>query len=1091
MVKMNSRFILLMRLVNKEVNKALIVVFLLSFWVMAFTAVAKEVDDVNKKYNFNIPVQTLSTSLNKLSDIAKISFLFPYDLVESKEGNSVQGNYTVSQALSVLLKGSHLEGELSDKKAFLIKPIAANKYNNDNLGKNNMNTQKTLLASIFAMLFSTTSSAEIAQDVENSVDKAQVENNKLATNTAKDTEVEEVERIVVTGSRLLRPGLTSALPLAIVTADEIEKSGFSSITDMFADMPSFNGEQFSIDNNRPNNIGRQNVQIRGLGYSRTLHLIDGVRMAGGDTAGVADVSMIPTGMIERVEIAKGASSAVYGSDAIAGVINYKILKHYDGIKVKATTGISEEGDAPRNKISIIAGSTFDRGGFTAGLEIEKVESYMRGDRDFYHPDHSKQLVDGKFYATNWSSDVTPEGTYSYYINSYDDNNRRTSVYYYYNRNLGTDGSDVDNHYSEIVGDSFSYWRDARDDAADKYKAAYGYNFFNDELDGSNRTEYNLVLNGYYNVTDNIEATLQVMSSYRDNYTQQAPAWVPRMKINANAPGNPFGRQVYMRRRLSERNTTTETTPLHVRLGLNGAFTNTETWEWTADLVHSKIEAEHNYAPQINLDTLSKAVGNPNYCLESEGCVPLNVFVDTEDMLLEPHTVYGLKDVSKGETNTLMLNAMGELWTLPAGTMQLAVGAEYRTEEVSRVFDEVRTEYNLSGFPKRENVVPPKRTITEIYAEMSIPLLTDAPMAKHLSIELAARYSHYDDVGSKAVPSVNVFYKPIDELLLRVNYAQGFRAPTLWDLHRGNIYTDNPSAAFMFDPCAGSSWDQYALCQSFGEKVPQAEADEYSYQTGANPDLKPETSESINFGLVWTPEYVDGFTMTFDYWDVVIEDDPARLTSVIFLENAESNGEKFGDLIQRNPDTHVVEWYNSIPLNLGHREYSGTDLELDYKFPSSSFGNFTLKYTWAHMIEGRSKFGENSDWTPEKGRWSWIPNKQSLKLFWNKNAWNASYSIYHGDETYSGYDEITSYDDFDLDDPEQFEDARYIALNWVPSYITHYMSVGYNTEDFGRFNLNIQNPWGAEPEFYDRSEGYLRGPSPRGRYFTLNWSYKFK
>ncbi len=1078
----DSRFTFLMRLINRQVNKALIVICLLGFCFLAFNAQAKENKKINGKYEFNIPVQALSKSLNKLSDVAKISFLFPYDLVENKKGNSVQGNYTISQALTVLLQGTNLEGELSDKKAFLIKPLSKNKYNNDKMGSNNMNTQKTLLASIFAMLFSSVSGAE---GIDAEIEKTQIETNKLKEVTAKK---DEVERIVVTGSRLLRPGLTSALPLSTVTSAEIEKSGFSSITDMFADMPSFNGEQFSIDNNRPNNIGRQNVQIRGLGYSRTLHLIDGVRMAGGDTAGVADVSMIPTGMIERVEIAKGASSAVYGSDAIAGVINYKLLKQYDGVKVQATTGISEEGDAPRNKISIVAGTTFERGGFTAGLEIEKVESYMRGDRDFYNPDHSDQLVDGLFNATNWSSDVTPEGTYSYYINSRDENNNRVSTYHYFNRHQGTDGSSLDN-YSEIVGDTL-YWRDARDDASSKYKDAYGYDFFQDELDGSDRTEYNLLLNGYYNVTDNIEATLQFMSSYRENYTQQAPAWVNRMKVNADAPGNPFGRQVYMRRRLSERNTTTETTPLHIRLGLNGAFTNTQTWEWTADLVHSKIKADHKYAPQINLDTLGVAVGNPANCLESEGCVPLNVFVDTKDMLLEPHTVDGLYDISEGETNTLMFNAMGELWELPAGAMQLAVGAEYRTEEVSRVFDETRAEYNLSGFAKRENVVPPKRTVTEIYAEMSIPLLTDAAMAKHLSVELAARYSNYNDVGDKVVPSVNIFYKPIEDLLLRVNYAQGFRAPTLWDLHRGNIYTDNPSAAFLHDPCAGSSWTEYSLCESFGDKIPQAEADDYSYQTGANPDLKPETSESINFGLVWTPSFIEGFNMTFDYWDVTIEDDPARLTSVIFLENAQSNGEKYANLIQRNPDTHVVEWYNSIPQNLGHREYSGTDLELDYALPTTALGDFRIKYTWAHMLEGRSKFGETSDWTPEKGRWSWIPNKQSLSFFWNKDAWNASYSIYHGDETYSGYDEITSYADFDLTDPDQFDDARDIALNWVPSYITHYMNIGYNTNDFGRFNLNIQNPWGAEPEFYDRSEGYLRGPSPKGRYFTVNWSYKF-
>jgi len=159
------------RLINGQVNKTLIVISLLSFFLLAFNVTAKEQTKINRKYEFNIPVQSLSQSLNKLSDIAKISFLFPYDLVKNKEGKSVQGKYTTQQALTMLLKNTNLEGKLSGKRAFLIKPLT----NNNNLGKQQMNHPKTLLATIFTLMFSSASSAEEAAQPKASEKEDQIE----------------------------------------------------------------------------------------------------------------------------------------------------------------------------------------------------------------------------------------------------------------------------------------------------------------------------------------------------------------------------------------------------------------------------------------------------------------------------------------------------------------------------------------------------------------------------------------------------------------------------------------------------------------------------------------------------------------------------------------------------------------------------------------------------------------------------------------------------------------------------------------------------------------------------------------------------
>lgn len=894
-----------------------------------------------------------------------------------------------------------------------------------------------------------------------------------------------IEQIVVTGSRLRRPELTSALPLLTVTQKDVELSGMASITDLFAQMTGFNGDSFSIDDRSANNIGRQNIQIRGLGYSRTLHLIDGVRMAGGDTAGVADVSMIPTGMLERVEVAKGASSAIYGSDAIAGVINYILLKDYDGIKVKVRTGLSEKGDAAKNKIGIVAGKQFERGGFTIGVEFDDINTFRRNDRSFYKTDHRGDTNDGVNYGDDFTSKYTPSGTFVYY-------NKVSGVntYHYNHRQEGTDGSQLSD-YDVVTGDPNTDWRKADKSAQDKYIDIYGYNFFQDSLDASNRREYNAVFNGYYSLTDNLEATLQVMASYRDNFSKEAPAVINRLRIHQNNPYNPFGRRVDMYRRLiseTERSTSTKTKPLHIRFGLNGNLS--DKWEWSMDLIHSKITADRTYPSTLNYDALKKAVGNPLYCLEAEGCTPLNVFVDADQLDLESFRVTGLSDISKGKTNAAHFDVLGELWDLPAGTMQLAVGVEYRGEEVSRTFDDIRSQYNLVGnLAKREDVIPPKRTVKEIYMETNVPLLTDAPLAKHLSVEFALRHSSYNDAGSKTVPSVNLYWKPVEELLFRANYAEGFRAPTLWDLHRGAVYYEERSFRNTSDPCAGPDWEEFELCRSFGGQIPQAQAYEWGFETGGNLDLKPESAKSINLGVVWTPEYIKGFTATFDYWQADIEGDPARLTRIMMRENARTNGQLFGDLIERNPDTHVIEYYKSIPINIGEREYSGWDLELNYRSAETDYGQFGINFKWSHMIKGRTQFLGDSEWTPEAGRFNWIPNKQSVKLYWNKGKWRASFFVYRGDKTFNSYNQDTTYEVTDLNDQDQLDLARENALLWVPSYNNKYMNIGYDAGKYGSFNLNIQNPFNEKPKFYNSSVGYKRGPSPRGRYFTLSWSKK--
>lgn len=289
-----------MRLNKGQVNKARIVIVLLSFCFFISNIQAKENKMMNEKYEFNIPVQPLSESLNKLSDIAKISFLFPYDLVKDKKGNPIQGNYSVEQALTMLLKGNNLEGDLSNKKAFLIKPLSKN--NKDDQGKDQVNTQKTLLASIFTLMFSSTAAAEgVATDTQK-VDKK---------------EKGKIEVIEVTSQKRQQNQQKVGIAVTAFSEDMLETLGVEQPIDIAQHTP---------------NLNVKNV----LNKSAPIFTIRGIGNAAFTSNSVAPVGVytdelfLPTNSmmsfsvfdVERVEVLKGPQGTLFGRNTTAGAVSF-------------------------------------------------------------------------------------------------------------------------------------------------------------------------------------------------------------------------------------------------------------------------------------------------------------------------------------------------------------------------------------------------------------------------------------------------------------------------------------------------------------------------------------------------------------------------------------------------------------------------------------------------------------------------------------------------------------------------------------------------------------------------------------------------
>jgi len=288
-----------MRPIKRQVNKALIVINLLSFCCFVFNVEATENNKINEKYEFNIPVQSLSQSLNELSDIAKISFLFPYDLVVNKTGSSVKGRYNVQQALTVLLSNSGLEGELSDKKAFLIKPLSPNTNNNENLGKKEVKTQKTILATLFTMLFSTAANAEETANKE--VDKAA-----------------EIEVITVSGIRgSLKKSMNdkrySTEIMDSISAEDIGQLPDENIAEALQRVT-------GIQMTRSDTGEGSTIQIRGLSDNNVE--INGQVSAGSGADRSVNFQDIPSELFSGIEVLK-APTADKIEGSLGGTVNLK------------------------------------------------------------------------------------------------------------------------------------------------------------------------------------------------------------------------------------------------------------------------------------------------------------------------------------------------------------------------------------------------------------------------------------------------------------------------------------------------------------------------------------------------------------------------------------------------------------------------------------------------------------------------------------------------------------------------------------------------------------------------------------------------
>jgi iron complex outermembrane recepter protein len=715
--------------------------------------------------------------------------------------------------------------------------------------------------------------------------QAAAQDSQLPPEAQAAAEAQDEEAIVITGSRIRRDPLSQDAPVTFVDRADIDKTGLNSINDVLQRLPASGGGLNSKFNNSGNlgnppdgggvGAGAAEIDLRYLGSRRVLVLVDGLRFVNGASAsgvpGSTDLNAIPESAIERVEVLNDGASAIYGSDAIAGVVNIITKRSQRGVQASAQLGIYDEGDGFTQNYQLSWGNGSEGPlRIVVGGNYVKQDPVWAGDRDL---SAFPEPYTNACQAT--CSSFTPNGRYT------------GSIFVGGNATL----------IAPVIGRAPTP-ADFRPfvSPADRYNFAPS-NYLQIPLE-----RWSLFGNGEYEIAEDIKVSGKLMWNRRESKNQAAPLpfgigptsgltpVLSAIVVDDTNPFNPFGvdlggannnvNAIFRRfveggpRRFSQTvDTIYGVGTVDGRFGMGG-----RDWYWDVNASYGHNKAKQAMQGNIDSSKLRQALGPVASC--TAPCVPFNLF-GGEGSITQPmidFVTFEQNDSSRQSQFDVTANLSGSLLDLPGGPLGLAVGVEYR--KLSGRFDP--DPVVAAGFSSDIPAQPTKGSysVREAYAEINAPLVRDILFANLLELNGAVRFSDYSTSGSTTNFKAGVNWKPVRDLRLRATWAEGFRAPSIGEL----FGTQSRFDEVLDDPCSSHlsnaaprrfSNDAAVRAACIAAGVPadgsyqQANA-QISVSTGGNEDLQPETSRSWVFGGVWSPSRIPGFSVEANWYRIKVK-----------------------------------------------------------------------------------------------------------------------------------------------------------------------------------------------------------------------------
>ena len=811
-----------------------------------------------------------------------------------------------------------------------------------------------------------------------------------------------LNEVIVTGTRLIEPGLTSASPVTSVSAEQIKEQGSVRIEDLLNTLPQVFADQGSTVSNGA--TGEATVNLRNLGVQRTLVLINGRRLMPGDPAppqlnGVSapDLNNIPAALVERVDVLTGGSSSTYGADAVAGVVNFVMNDHFEGVKIDANVSAYQHSqhsplasvvtasgdqvpsgstiDGPQRDINIIFGKNLadGAGNFTAYVGYRETSALLEDARDFSAC--TPGLISGS------TSQMTCEGSSTNATGRFIPNNTN-----------GVPNTNGD--FTVGPGGAFIPFTNGA-----KYNFA-PTNYFQRPDERWTAGDFM-----HFDITPKMQVYNEFMFMHDTSIAQLAPGGaffgqgtatdpntgIPNgtSQVNCNNPllsgselaalcnGSTAGNAQFLfgRRNVEggPRTNDLEHTSFRAVVGLKGELV--DGWKYDTYFQEGRTEYSNfgsgNFSKQNfanALDVITGPNGTP-VCASGAPCVPYNPWTPGGVTAAALNYV-DIPTLLTGNTEERIWdgNLTGDLGkyglTVPGNDSGLIVnvGSQWRSEHATLHSDEPDINFDVSGSGGPTEPLDAGFTVWEGYLEGGLPIISDKPWAKELSAEVGYRYSSYNLGFNTNTYKFGVNYAPTSDIRFRANYNRAVRAPNLQELFSQKLISLEGS----YDPCAGSTTGfptaSLAQCMRTGVtagqygKILPSTAGQYNGLVGGNPQLQPEKSDTVTFGIVLTPSFVPNLSVELDYYDIRIKNVISSYTFPLELNQCLNTGNSYfcGNVHRDSNGTlwaSTEGYVNDPTLNLGALQSKGVDLQANYKLDLNQWGrlNFNLNGTYTAQL----------------------------------------------------------------------------------------------------------------------------------------------
>ncbi|WP_066966892.1 TonB-dependent siderophore receptor [Microbulbifer sp. Q7] len=853
-----------------------------------------------------------------------------------------------------------------------------------------------------------------------------------------------VEEVIVTGSRIARDPLSTTGPITIVDSEAISRSGVGTIDELLNQLPSMGTTGINANDNNGGQ-GLAFVDLRNLGSARTLVLVNGRRFvsSASGVSSAVDMNNIPVDMIDRIEVLTDGASAVYGSDAVAGVINVVMKDSFEGVRINARAGSTSEGGGENGELSITFGGEGERGKFIANINHSQRDEITYNDREWAGLT-SSMGPNGNIFTRYGAFSVQEDGLTLGGYEGYDIGQHMWLSGAMERTSVTASGTYSATDAVEAWGE-FSYTTKTTNQqlAAQPMYAGNGFN-----------------LDPEQHLPQEIKDQLQdAWQEAKDAYDAAVAAGVAEDELPAY-PGDSWveGFSDYRVRPVAggTRDYEQSTDTFRIASGLRGDLANG--WSWDTFASYGK-----NSGDNVTYNSYNKARLNEIFSGEAGLDFDFTGGMSPEIM---DYFRYDDREDNQYELVNVGAALSGDIDAIEfqGGTLGFAAGLEYRDE--SGEFNPSQETRSGETFGNQQDATGGSYNVSEVFAEFNLPILAGVTGAEELSADVAVRYSDFSTFGGQSTGKLGLVYAPVEDVRFRASLSTAFRAPGIYELYSGSAQ----SYEFLIDPCdtsASNKEGQGDFCDvdngftQAGNQVPT--------NIGGNENLTPEEAKTFTAGVVWTPSFVDDLSITLDYYDIQVEDaitspDLQKILDDCFREGIESACA----LVTRGAGDQIVK-LEGAKMNIGQVDTRGVDIDIVQNLHFDA-GQLALRAQATRLLEYNEfnkQSGTESDYLDYVGTTGglFVKWRGLASAMWYGSDWEAGLEAQYLSEGESAYKPVGA--------------VTYVNLK-----------AGWDLSDSLRLSTGIDNVGNVEPEDTSGYNDWNSSYDFKGRYFWAGASYQF-